>query len=59
MKPIDVKSNIYIDFNVQNIDKDAKFQVFDHLRISKYRKLFAKRLHSKLVRFSLLISPKM
>ena len=32
MKPIDV--NTYIDFGVQNNDKDSKLKVDDHVRIS-------------------------
>ena len=42
IKPIDVKDNIYIDFGKENIDKDRKFQVGNHVRISKYKKNFAK-----------------
>ena len=43
MKPVDVKSSTYIDFdNVKNNDKDPKFEAGHHVRISKYKKLFAK-----------------
>ena len=35
MKPIDVKDNTYIDFGKKVNDKDFKFQVGDHVRISK------------------------
>ena len=42
MKPIDVKDNTYIDFGNENSDKDPKFQVGDHVRISKYKNIFAK-----------------
>ena len=42
MKPIDVKSSAYIDFGVENNDKDHKFKVDDHVRISKYKNIFAK-----------------
>ena len=43
MKPVDVKSSTYIDFdNVKNNDKDPKSEAGDHVRISKYKKLFAK-----------------
>ena len=28
MKPVDVKSNIYIDFNKENIKEDPKFEVW-------------------------------
>ena len=33
MKPIDVKSSTYIDFGVENNNKDSKVKVGDHLRI--------------------------
>ena len=40
MKPIDVKDNTYIDFGKDVNDKDPKFKVGDHIRISKYKKHF-------------------
>ena len=43
MKPIDVKSSRCIYFAVENNDKDPKFEVGDHVRISKYKNIFAKR----------------
>ena len=42
MKPVDVKDNAYIDFSKEVNDKDSKFKVGDHVRISKHRKTFAK-----------------
>ena len=42
MKPINVKDNTYIDSNKEVNDKDPKFQVGDHVRISKYKNIFAK-----------------
>ena len=42
MKPIDVKDNTYIGSIKVINDKDAKFEVGDHARISKYRKIFDK-----------------
>ena len=42
MKPIDVKDNTYIDFEKDVNDKDPKFKVGDHVRISKYKNIFAK-----------------
>ena len=42
MNPIDVKSNTYIDFGKENNGKYPKFQVGDHVRISKYINVFAK-----------------
>ena len=42
MKPVDVNDNTYIDFNKDVNDKDPKFKVGDHVRISKYKNIFAK-----------------
>ena len=42
MKPVDVKDNTYIDFKKEINDKDPKFKVDDHVRISKYKSIFAK-----------------
>ena len=42
MKPVDVKDNKYIDFKKEVNDKDPKFKVGDHVRISKYKNIFAK-----------------
>ena len=42
MKPIDVKDNTYIDFGKEVNDNDPKFKVGDHVRISKYKNIFAK-----------------
>ena len=42
MKPADVKNNTYRDFDKEVNDKDPKFQVGDHVRISKYKNIFAK-----------------
>ena len=42
MKPIDVKDNTYIDFEKEVNDKNPKFKVGGHVRISKYKKIFAK-----------------
>ena len=33
IKSVDVKSSTYIDFNVENNDKDRKFKNSDHVRI--------------------------
>ena len=41
IKPIDVKDNIYININKTVNDKDPKFKVGDHVRISKYKNIFA------------------
>ena len=42
MKPIDVKSNTYINFGKEVNDNDLKFKVRGHVRISKYKNIFAK-----------------
>ena len=42
MKPVDVEDNTYINFNKEVNDKDPKFRVGDHLRIPKYKNIFAK-----------------
>ena len=41
MKPIDFKINTYIDLDVENNDKNPKFKLADHVRISKYKNTFA------------------
>ena len=41
MKPIEVKDNTYIDSIKEVNDKDPKFKVGDHVRISKYKNIFA------------------
>ena len=42
MKPIDVKDNTYINTDKKVNEKDPKFKVGDHVRISKYKNIFAK-----------------
>ena len=43
MKPVDVKGNTYIDsIMFHSNDKDSKFKVGDHVRISKHKNIFAK-----------------
>ena len=41
MKPIDVKDNTYINIGKEIYDNDPKFKVGDHVRISKYKNIFA------------------
>ena len=43
MKPTDVTSDSYAEFNADSNGKDPKFKVRDHVRISKYKKKFAER----------------
>ena len=42
MKPVDVKDDKYIDFKKEVNNKDLKFKVGDHVRISKYKNTFPK-----------------
>ena len=42
MKPIDVKDNTYINTDKEINNKDPKFKVGNHVRISKYKNIFAK-----------------
>ena len=41
-KPIDIKSSTYIDFCLENNDKDPKFEVGYQVRKSKYKTIFTK-----------------
>ena len=47
-KPGNVKNNSYIDFNKKNNKEGSKFKVGDHVRISKYKNIFAKGYASNL-----------
>ena len=42
MKPMDVKDNTYTDFGKAFNGNGLKFKVGDHVRISKYKNIFAK-----------------
>ena len=42
MKPVDVKSDYFAEYNEESNEKDPKFKVLDHIRISKYKNIFAK-----------------
>ena len=42
MKPIEIKSNSYAEYNVDSNEKYRKFQVGGHVRISNYKKMLAK-----------------
>ena len=42
LKPIDVKDNAYINIDKEVNDKKPKFKAGDHVRISKYKNVFAK-----------------
>ena len=42
IKPTDVRDSTYINIGKEVNDKDPKFKVGDHVRISKYKNIFAK-----------------
>ena len=42
MKPIDVTSDSYVEYNEDSNVTKPKFKVGDHVRISKYKNIFAK-----------------
>ena len=42
MKPIDVKNDSFAEYNEESNEKGPKFKVGDHVRISKYKNIFAK-----------------
>ena len=43
VKPVDIKDNTYTDsIKLRSSDKDPKFKVADHIRIPKYKNIFAK-----------------
>ena len=41
-KPVDIKSNTYIDSNKEINNKDRKFKIGDITTVSKYKNVFAK-----------------
>ena len=42
MKPIDAKDDSFAEYNGESNEKGPKFEVSDHVRISKYKNIFAK-----------------
>ena len=42
MEPVDVDPSMYFDFNKENNKEGPKFKVGHHVRISKYKNVFAK-----------------
>ena len=42
MKPIDVKNNNFTKYNEESNEKDLKFKIDNHVRISKYKNIFSK-----------------
>ena len=45
---VDAKPNTYIDFHVENNEKDPKFKTGDQVRISKDKHIFVKGYTPKL-----------
>ena len=41
-KPADIQLGMFIDYVVDHNEKSSKFKVGDHVRISKYKNIFAK-----------------
>ena len=42
MKPIDVGDDSFAEYNEESNEKDSKFKVGDHVKISNYKNIFAK-----------------
>ena len=40
-KPIDVTSDSYPKYNKDSNEKEQKFKVVDHVRVSKYKNIFS------------------
>ena len=40
MKPIDVRDDSFVEYNEESNEKDPKFKVADHVRISKYKNIY-------------------
>ena len=40
MEPKDVKSDSFAEYNEESNEKDPKFKIGDHVRISKYKNVF-------------------
>ena len=40
VKPIDVESDSFAEYNEESNEKDPKFKAGDHVRISKYQNIF-------------------
>ena len=43
MRPIDVRDDSFAEYNEESNEKDPKFKVDDHVQISKFQNVFAKR----------------
>ena len=42
LKPKDIKDDSFAEYNEESNKKDPKFKVGDHVRISKFKNVFAK-----------------
>ena len=42
LKPKDIKDDSFAEYNEESNEKDPKFKVGDHVRISKFKNVFAK-----------------
>ena len=42
MKPINLKSDSFAEYNEESNEKDSKFKIGDYVRISKYKNIFGK-----------------
>ena len=42
MKPVDVVDDFFAEYNEESYEKDPKFNVGDHIRISKFKNVSAK-----------------
>ena len=47
MKPVGVKSGIYVEFHKETNKEDYKFNFGDNVNISKHKKHFCKKLPSE------------
>ena len=43
MKPMDVQQSTYSGYVIERNEKNSKFKIVDHVRISRYKNIFAKR----------------
>ena len=53
MKPVNVNLGIYFKYNVDHNDKGPKFRVGNHVKMSKYKNIFANSTHQIGLRKSL------
>ena len=56
MKPVDVGDDYFAEYNEKSNEKDPKFKVDDHVRISKLKIYLLKDIHLIRVKKSLLLN---